>query len=142
MDVVCAVIEDDQGRVLACRRPAGGHLAGMWEFPGGKVEEGESPAEALARELQEELGVEVAVGEALPPVNWDYGRGAFRLLPLRCRIVRGEVVLHEHSACRWCGPDAALELAWAPADVPVLAVIWRDEAQRRPRGGWKERRTL
>ncbi len=120
IEVVCGVVEDEAGRVLACRRPQGGHLGGMWEFPGGKVEAGETPAAALVRELREELAVDVVVGEALPPVEWDYGRGPIRLIPFRCRILRGEPVLLEHTECRWCGCAEAAELLWAPADVPVL----------------------
>lgn len=120
IEVVCGVVGDETGRVLACRRPAGGHLGGMWEFPGGKVEAGETPEAALVRELREELAVDVEVGEALVPVEWDYGRGPIRLIPFRCRIVRGELVLVEHTECRWCGPADAADLIWAPADLPVL----------------------
>lgn len=123
-EVVCGVIGDEDGRVLACRRPEGGHLAGLWEFPGGKLEPGESAREALVRELREELAVEVEVGPALTPVVWDYGRGPIRLIPLRCRIVRGELLLLEHTECRWCGPLEAGELAWAPADLPVLGEVF------------------
>jgi len=118
------VIEDEAGRVLACQRPEGGHLGGLWEFPGGKVEPGESAAAALVRELLEELAVTVEPGETLTPVEWDYGRGPIRLIPLRCRIRSGTVVLLEHAACRWCDRAAARQLVWAPADVPVLEQIW------------------
>lgn len=123
-DVVCGVIEDDAGRVLACQRPEGGHLGGLWEFPGGKLEPGESPAAALIRELLEELAVAVEPGEALTPVVWDYGRGPIRLIPLRGRIRSGTVALLEHAAYRWCDHAAARQLAWAPADVPVMEEIW------------------
>ncbi len=123
-EVVCGVLEDGAGRVLACRRPTGGHLGGFWEFPGGKVEVGETPEAALLRELREELAVDVEVGEALVPVAWDYGRGPIRLIPFRCRIIRGEPVLLEHTECRWCGREEAAELAWAPADGPVLAEVF------------------
>jgi len=123
--VVCGVIGDEAGRVLACRRPVGGHLAGLWEFPGGKVEAGETPAAALVRELREELGIEVAVGAALAPVTWDYGRAPFRLLPFHCRILRGEPTPLEHAELRWCGLTEALGLVWAAADVPILADLCR-----------------
>jgi 8-oxo-dGTP diphosphatase len=124
-EVVCGVIGDVDGRVLACRRPDGGHLAGFWEFPGGKVEDGETPAAALARELREELGIEVAVGESLTAVTWDYGRGPFRLLPFHCRILHGTPAPLEHSEIRWCRPAEANHLAWAAADEPVLAELRR-----------------
>lgn len=120
IDVVCGVVEDAEGRVLACLRPAGKHLGGLWEFPGGKVEDGESPRTALARELREELGVEVEVLGPLEPVPWQYERGPIRLLPFHCRIIRGEPVAHEHERLCWCACHELGELAWAPADLPVL----------------------
>jgi 8-oxo-dGTP diphosphatase len=119
-EVVCGVIMDDAGRFLACLRPAGKHLGGLWEFPGGKVETGESPEAALVRELREELGIEVEAGAALDPVAWTYDRGEIRLLPFLCHIIRGIPHPLEHEALRWCAPCEFESLAWAPADLPVL----------------------
>ena len=120
IEVAAGLILDEGGRLLACRRPEGKHLGGKWEFPGGKVEDGESPAAALVRELKEELGVTVDIGQALTPVVWDYGRGPIRLHPFVCRIVAGELHPHEHEEIRWCEKDDLGELDWAAADVPVL----------------------
>lgn len=119
LDVTCGLIERD-GRVLLAQRPAGKALAGKWEFPGGKVEPGESPESCLARELHEELGITVRVGEALPPCLHDYGQRPIRLLGYRCVIVAGEPHAHEHSALCWCTADEIERLDLAAADLPVL----------------------
>jgi 8-oxo-dGTP diphosphatase len=121
IEVVAGLILDETGRLLACRRPEGKHLGGKWEFPGGKVEDGESPAAALLRELAEELGIQVETGERLTPVVWDYGRGPIRLHPFVCRIVSGELHPHEHSEIRWSPRDELRALDWADADLPILA---------------------
>ncbi|MCW1887493.1 (deoxy)nucleoside triphosphate pyrophosphohydrolase [Luteolibacter flavescens] len=124
IEVVAGLILDGTGRLLACKRPEGKHLGGKWEFPGGKVEPGESPSDALVRELEEELGIRVETATALTPVVWDYGRGPIRLHPFLCRILSGQPHPHEHSEIRWCGPDELGELDWAEADVPILEE-WR-----------------
>jgi 8-oxo-dGTP diphosphatase len=122
IDVTCGLIERD-GLLLVAQRPPGKALAGKWEFPGGKVEPGEAPAACLARELREELGVEVRVGAALPASVHRYSPTvrAIRLLPFRCAIVAGEPHAHEHSALRWCTIDEIAALDLATADLPVLA---------------------
>jgi mutator protein MutT len=121
IEVVAGLIQDDAGRLLACRRPEGKHLGGKWEFPGGKVEPGEDHAAALVRELGEELGITVAIsGPALTPVVWDYGRGPIRLHPLPCRILAGSPHPHEHQQIRWCAGPELETLDWADADLPVL----------------------
>ena len=125
IDVVCGVIEDGQGRYLACLRPQGKHLGGLWEFPGGKVDPGESPETALVRELIEELGVVVAVGKALVPVEWTYDRSRIRLLPFICHILTGSPQALEHEELLWCAPDEFDSLVWADADLPVLEQIRR-----------------
>lgn len=125
MDVVCALIEDPQRGLLACKRPRGVHLAGYWEFPGGKIEPGETPRAALAREISEELGIVVVVGEALDAVEWSDGQVAIRLCPYRCRIIAGgEPVAHEHEEIRWCHASCLDVIEWAPADLPILRQ-WR-----------------
>jgi len=124
MDVVCAVIRDAGGRVLAARRPPGKAQAGRWEFPGGKIEPPESPEHALVREIREELGCTLVVGAALTPVDHPYPGGVIRLRPFFAEIVDGPPVAHEHSELRWVGREQAATLEWAPADVPVLAEIW------------------
>ena len=129
IDVVCGLIEDGKGRLLACRRAAGQALAGRWEFPGGKLEPGEDAAGALVRELREELGIEVETGAALGVVEHDYGDFAIRLIPLRCRITRGEPHPHEHDAIRWVGPEEAGGLEWAAADRPIVEE-WREDRGR------------
>jgi len=120
VQVVGAAIVRD-GRVLACRRTGPAHLAGLWEFPGGKVEPGESDEQALERELVEELGVAVRVGPRVGP-ELDLGGTAVMRVHL-CSLTEAETepVAHEHDALRWLGPDELDEVPWIPADAPVLA---------------------
>ncbi len=123
MDVVCGVIQNSNLEFLACLRPDGKHLAGRWEFPGGKVEPDESPEAALIRELEEELGVIVEVGMPLRPVNWIYAERAIRLLPFYCKILTGEPQALEHERLLWCAAENFDSLSWADADLPVLSEI-------------------
>lgn len=120
IEVVCGVIGNEDGCFLACLRPQGKHLGGQWEFPGGKVEAGESHEAALIRELREELGVEVAVGTALEPVRWTYDRAEIHLRPYHCVIVGGNLHPHEHQRVCWCAPGDFSNLDWAAADLPIL----------------------
>lgn len=129
VDVVCGVIQDAEGRFLACLRPQGKHLGGKWEFPGGKVDPGESSQVALARELSEELGIAVEVGDALSTVIWTYERGTIRLHPFLCRMVSGKLTAMEHEDLRWCAPMDFGSLDWADADVPILDEIRRMTAE-------------
>jgi 8-oxo-dGTP diphosphatase len=90
-----------------------------WEFPGGKVRRGESPEACLRRELSEELGIDVEVGEIFHVVHHPYPEGAVLLLAYRCRWMAGEILLREHAACRWILPRGALKLDLAEADRPI-----------------------
>ncbi len=123
-EVVCGVILDGDGKVLACRRGLDRHLGGLWEFPGGKIEEGEVPETALVRELKEELDVSVEVGERLMAVvEWTDGKVAIRLTGYWCRICHGEPVALEHEELRWCEVPGLEGLEWADADVPLVEEI-------------------
>ena len=119
-DVVCAIIECD-GRFLIARRTEGRHLALKWEFPGGKVEPGESEVEALERELFEELQVRVEVIERLTPVEYSYPERSLRLIAFRCRIVDGSPVATDHEELRWISIDDASGYDFPEADLPILA---------------------
>ncbi|WP_406136854.1 (deoxy)nucleoside triphosphate pyrophosphohydrolase [Streptomyces sp. NBC_01089] len=119
----------DQGRLLAARRSAPPELAGRWELPGGKLEPGESAAQALVRELREELGVETEPLERIPGA-WPLGRGLV-LHVWAARLVSGEVrPLEDHDALRWLGPDEIDTVDWLDQDRPAVA-----EAARRLRAG-------
>jgi 8-oxo-dGTP diphosphatase len=123
VEVVCGVIENGDGCYLACLRPIGKHLGGLWEFPGGKVEPGEFHEAALIRELREELGIEVMVGTALEPVCWKHDHGEIRLRPYLCEITGGHLQPHEHERICWCALRDFETLEWAPADLPVIDQI-------------------
>lgn len=118
--VSCAILEDGCGAILAAQRGGEGRLAGKWEFPGGKIDPGETAEESIHRELLEEMGVRVTVLEALPPVRHDYGFLSVELHPFVARIASGTIALHEHRAIRWGSPSELLSLDWAEADIPVI----------------------
>ncbi|MGA3051841.1 MAG: (deoxy)nucleoside triphosphate pyrophosphohydrolase [Chitinispirillaceae bacterium] len=117
--VVCAIIERGD-TFLAALRGRGQSNAGLWEFPGGKVQAEETPPMALRRELREELGMEAAVVRALPEVHHTYPWMVIDLVPFICTIRKGEPQPHEHAAVRWVSMSEARTLHWSPADIPVL----------------------
>lgn len=120
-EVVCGVIRDKEGKVLVCRRAADRHLGGLWEFPGGKVEEGEDTREALARELSEELGIVVKVGDRFDAVvEWTDEVVRIRLSGFLCEILEGKAEPLEHEEIRWCEHGELPGLDWAKADLPIL----------------------
>ena len=92
-----------------------------WEFPGGKIDPGESPEACLRREIHEELSLQVRVGKNLPVSTYHYPAFTISLYPFICAIERGEVILHEHAAIAWLSPEKLHTLEWAEDDVPVLA---------------------
>ena len=108
------------GKVLAAKRGPGRNLAGFWEFPGGKIEAGESGPQALARELREELLVTVEVGDFLARAVYEYSFGVVTLDTYFCRILHGELRLTEHQEIRWLAPDELFSVQWAPADMPII----------------------
>lgn len=121
--VVAVALIDIDGRVLIAKRPAGKQLAGMWEFPGGKVEPGERPEAALIRELREELGIEVSESCLAPFVFASHAYDSFHLLmPLYlCRRWSGTVVAREHEALAWVKPNKLSDYPMPPADEPLVA---------------------
>jgi 8-oxo-dGTP diphosphatase len=121
--VVAVALIDVDGRVLIAKRPEGKQLAGLWEFPGGKVEKGERPEAALIRELREELGIEVPESCLAPFVFASHAYENFHLLmPLYlCRRWSGVVVAHEHAALAWVRPNQLSDYPMPPADAPLVA---------------------
>jgi 8-oxo-dGTP diphosphatase len=118
----CALIDTD-GRVLICQRPEGKQLAGLWEFPGGKVEPGETPEACLIRELDEELGIQVKEACLAPFVFASHAYETFHLLmPLYlCRRWDGFVQKKEHAALAWVEPNRLGDYPMPPADEPLVA---------------------
>ena len=120
LNVACGLVYRD-GAFLAALRGPGRALAGHWEFPGGKLEHGESAEKALRRELLEELDIAPLIGKELPPVEFRAPSGNIRLLPFLCLLdPQTAPTAHEHSALQWVNPDSARKLLWAPADRPLL----------------------
>ena len=128
--VVCAIIEDREGRVLLAQRPVHKHLGSKWEFAGGKVEPGELPRLALRREIKEELGCDIEVEHPLPPFIHDYGTVVIEMLPFICALTPDSEAPHphEHIAVRWVSLAEIDRVDLAPADWPVVAML-------RTRGG-------
>lgn len=122
--VVAGVLLRD-GRVLAAKRAVGTREAGLWEFPGGKVEPGEDDAGALVRELREELGVTVTVGAEVGVSEHAYAHGVVRLVALRCTLLAGEPEALDHEEVRWLASAELDTVTWAPADVPFLTTVRR-----------------
>ena len=120
--VTAAVLEKD-GRVLIARRKRGDRLADKWEFPGGKLEEGETPEACLRRELQEELGIDVVVGGFVGRSCHRYPHGEIELLAYRVIHLSGDFQLHDHEEIRWVPPADLASHDFSAADIPIAKLL-------------------
>lgn len=121
IQVVAAIIIKDQ-QVFATQRGYG-EWKGWWEFPGGKIEAGECPQEALRREIKEELDAEISVGELLETVEWDYPAFHLRMHCFICRLESESLHLNEHEASAWLTRETLESVKWLPADLALLEGI-------------------
>lgn len=120
--IIKAVNENGETIIFATQRGYG-DFKGGWEFPGGKIESGETPQEALKREIIEELDTEVSVGELMDTVEYDYPQFHLSMDCFWCQIVRGNLVLKEHEAARWLTKDELNNVKWLPADITLIEKI-------------------
>ena len=119
IEVVAAIIRDKDGRIFATQRGYGDYKDG-WEFPGGKMEPGESPEQALKREIWEELETEIIVEWLVKTVEWDYPQFHLTMHCYWCHVNSGSLTLKEHEAARWLSPDQLDNVGWLPADQVVV----------------------
>lgn len=119
IQVTCAIIEN-KGKVLITQRSASMSQPLLWEFPGGKIEPGETEETCLVREIKEELQLDIACGHRLIPSVCKYPNLTIALIPFVCILKDGEIKLLEHAAYEWVGLDDLRSFAWCPADVPVI----------------------
>jgi 8-oxo-dGTP diphosphatase len=119
IEVVAAIIHDSEGRIFATQRGYGDYKDG-WEFPGGKMEPGESPEEALKREIWEELETKIVVERLAQTVEWDYPQFHLTMHCFLCSIESGSLILKEHEAARWLKPEDLDSVDWLPADRIVI----------------------
>lgn len=122
VNVVGAVVVDG-GKILAAQRSEKMSLPGMWEFPGGKIEPGETPRVALVREMQEELLCSVEIGDQVASTRYEYDFGFVTLTTFYATLTDGEPELTEHSEIRWIDAADLNSVDWAPADVPAVETI-------------------
>lgn len=121
LEVVGAVIIDEDR--IFCTRRGPGNLEGMWEFPGGKIEPGESGPEALTREIREELDCVIKVGDKIALTHYEYPFASVSLTTYRCRLQDGRPRLSEHTQSLWLTAGELDTVDWAPADVPTVLLL-------------------
>jgi 8-oxo-dGTP diphosphatase len=121
---VTAAIMEEEGRIFIARRSSGKHLAGKWEFPGGKIEPGETPEQSLERELVEELDLRVAVGNLLCSVRYTDGSVDLELMAFAVTRVAGDPVLREHDRAQWVAPSELFSYDLAGSDRKVIEKLF------------------
>lgn len=123
IDVVAAILENQHGKILIARRKQGKNLAGYWEFPGGKIESGETPQECLIRELNEEMNLTIEISKYVGESIHCYEQGAIRLLAYKGRITEGEIKLTDHDEYAWINLQELKDVKLAPADIPFIQLL-------------------
>lgn len=124
--VVGAVMVNDEGKIFCAQRSKQMSLPDLWEFPGGKIEAGETKQQALMREIQEELECEIEVFEQIEDTTYEYDTFIVRLETFKAGILKGEPVLQEHQASKWLAVEELEVLNWAAADVPAVKKIQKE----------------
>ena len=119
IEVVAAIIHDNQNRIFATQRGYG-EWKDYWEFPGGKIEPGESPEQALKREIWEELETRIVIERFVRTIEWDYPTFHLTLHCYQCRVESGALTLKEHEAARWLSTDELPSVNWLPADWSAI----------------------
>ena len=122
IEVGAAVIFDEQGRIFATQRGYG-EWKDWWEFPGGKIEAGETPQQALKREIREELDAEIEVGELLRTIDYDYPTFHLTMRCFKCKLSESHVTLLEHEAAKWLAPSELHSVRWLPADEQIIDIL-------------------
>lgn len=130
IEVAAAVIENREGRILIARRKAEISLGGYWEFPGGKIENGESPAVCAARELREEMDVRIETGDVIAESEHDYGDKVVRLIAVRAILLDGHIRLHDHDEIRWVAIPEMADYLFAPADEAIVEKLVEEHSRR------------
>lgn len=120
--VIKAMNKDGKPIIFATQRGYGDYKDG-WEFPGGKLEEGETPHEALKREILEELNTEISIGELIDSVEYDYPNFHLSMDCFWCEIVQGDLVLKEHQAAKWLSKEELYSVDWLAADITLVSKI-------------------
>ena len=128
IEVVAAIIQDSDGRIFATQRGSG-DWKDWWEFPGGKIEPGETAEQALHREIWEELEARIRIEKLLHTIEWDYPKFHLTMHCFLCTLESGELILKEHEAARWLAPDELDSVQWLPADIQVIEMLKRDTAK-------------
>jgi 8-oxo-dGTP diphosphatase len=123
INVLCGIIRNLEGQIFIARRRQGKSMAGKWEFPGGKLEPGETEQDCLQRELFEELGMQVKVGEKLGENEHHYENFSIRLIAYRCEFISASYELTDHDKYEWVRPEALRKYELAEADLPLLDLI-------------------
>ena len=124
IEVVAAVIRDARGRIFATQRGYG-DWKDWWEFPGGKIEAGETPEQALCREIREELDADICVGELMRTIEYDYPQFHLTMHCYHCTLADAHIQLLEHEAARWLQPQNLNSVRWLPADEAFVSDLQR-----------------